>query len=238
MLKFTLITCALSLAVAAAGQQAAKPAQSPGPSSQGSQQGKPQVKLTYLNVCTPSAEEQAEIKSAFARVSGRPALGRDFEISRGRTTMENSEDSRFVRLRRDLAPESPLMTAQYSMSADPANTIETLVLRMRDPKQFHELSLEDRVSTEAAPPTTVLGVDTPVSRIRLERFSKNSIVLARCQDADQSAYEPLFREASDIMARYRKLLELRTAFRADINWLNGKPARHPAGGPAAPKKRR
>lgn len=184
------------------------------------QPGQPQVKVHYLNVCAPPAEDQAELKAALAKVSARPAFSRDFEISRGRLTMQDSPDSKFVRLRRDMAPESPLLTAQYSMSADPANTIETLVLRMRDPKQFHELSLEDRVSTVAAAPSAVLSVDTPVSRIRLERFSKNSIVLARCADADQSAYEQFFREASQIMAQYRKALALRNAFRSDIAWLN------------------
>jgi hypothetical protein len=207
-----------------AAQQPEKKTEQPQQQQQGQPQpGQPQVKVHYLNVCAPPAEDQAEIKAAFARVSATPAFSRDFEISRGRLTMQDSTDSKFVRLRRDMAPESPLLTAQYSMSADPANTIETLVLRMRDPKQFHELALEDRVSTSAAAPSAVLSVDTPVSRIRLERFSKNSIVLARCPNADQSAYEQFFRQASEIMARYRKALGLRAAFRTDIAWLNAEP---------------
>ena len=212
MLKSALfILAAVFLASIALGQQAEK---------KSDQQDQPKVKVNVLNVCAPSAEDQAEIKAAFARVSAKPAFSRDFEISRGRVTMKDSADSKFVRLRRDMAPESPLLAAQYSMSADPTNTIETLVLRMRDPKQFHELSLEDHVSTGAASPSAVLSIDTPVTRIRLERFSKNSIVLARCENADQSAYEPLFRQASEIMAQYRKALGLREAFRTDIAWLN------------------
>jgi hypothetical protein len=214
-------------AAVAAGQQAQKPAEP---------QATPPVKINVLNVCTPSAEEQAQIRKAFGTVAARPGFGRDFEISRGLVTMEDSTDSKFVRLRRDLAPQSPLMTVQYSISADPANTIETLVLRMRDPKEFHELSLEDRVSTGAASPAAVLRVDTPVTRIRLERFGKASIVLARCQGADQSAYEPLFRQASEIMSQYRKALGLRSVLKSDINWLgSARPGKH-ATSHTAPKK--
>jgi hypothetical protein len=182
----------------------------------------PPVKVNVLNVCTPSAEEQTQIKSAFSKVSAKHGFARDFEISRGRTTLQNAPESKFVRLRRDFPPEAPLMTAQYSMSTDPVTTIEILVLRMRDPsKEFHELSFEDRVSTGAAAPSAVLGMDTPVTRIRLERFSKGSIVLARCEGVDQSAYDPLFREATEIMAQYRKSLGLRDTFKSDINWLGG-----------------
>ena len=112
------------------------------------------------------------------------------------------------------------MTAQYSMSTDPKNTIEILVLRLRDAKEFHEISMEDRVSTEAAAPTTVLGTDTPPARMRIERLGKGAVALARCTDVDQSAYEPLFKQAADIMARYRGALGLRNSFRSDIEWLD------------------
>jgi len=177
------------------------------------------MKLHYLNVCRPTPEEQTEIKNAFTKVAAVPAFARDFEVARGRTTLKDAPDSVFVRLRRDMAPDSPLMTTQYSMSTDQTNTVEVLVLRSRDAKEFHELSFEDAVSSGAASPVTVLGVDTPVTRIRLERFGKKSIVLARCPDADQSEYETMFRAASDLMGRYRKALGLRTAFRTDIDWL-------------------
>lgn len=238
MLRSALIIIVLLAGFAAAQQpeKHAEQSQQEQPKQGQGQPEQPQVKVHYLNVCAPPAEDQAELKAAFARVSAGPAFSRDFEISRGRLTMQDSEDSKFVRLRRDMAPESPLLTAQYSMSTDPTNTIETLVLRMRDPKQFHELSLEDRVSTAAAAPSAVLGVDTPVSRIRLERFSKNSIVLARCPNADQSAYEEFFRNASGIMARYRKALGLRNAFRSDIAWLSGAAAREPGARAGGQKK--
>ncbi len=180
----------------------------------------PKVKINVLNVCTPSAEEQAVLKSALARVSGNPAFAEDFEISRGRASLKDSPAAKFVRLRRDFATPSPMMTAQYSMSMDEKTTIETLVLRMRDPKEFHEISVEDRVSAGAASPLSVVATDTPAARIRIERLGKNSVVLARCETADQNVYEPLFQQASDLMAKYRAALGLRTTFRADIAWLS------------------
>lgn len=212
----------LGLAVA---QQEKKPEPTP---------GQPQVRLNYLNVCTPSAEDQAELKAAFAKVIPKPVFSRDYEISRGRATVENEPESRFVRLRRDFATGSPLLTAQYSLSVDAQNTVETLVLRMRDPKQFHEIALEDRVSTGVVQPAALLGIQTPISHIQLERFTKGSIVLAHCPNADQSAYDPLFRQATDIMGEYRTALGLRSAaFRSDISWLNTQPTKKPR--PAASK---
>ena len=220
MLKpvFTLL---ILLAVGAAQQQ---PSPTPQPSD------KPQVKVNYLNVCTPGTDEQAIIKGALAAVEAKPAFSTDFEISRGRTTLKDAPEAKYVRLRRDFAPESPLLTAQYSMSTDTTNTIEILVLRPRDPKEFLEVVMENRVSAGAAAPLAVLQSDTPTSRVRIERLSKSSAVLTRCQEVDQSAYEPFFRQASDIMAQYRAALGLRNAFRSDITWLS------PAAKSAAPKK--
>ena len=57
------------------------------------------------------------------------------------------------------------------------------------------------------------------------------------EGADQTAYEPLFRQASDIMAQYRQALGLRGAFRSDIAWLTGaSPARH--NGPPSEQKKK
>jgi hypothetical protein len=61
----------------------------------------------------------------------------------------------------------------------------------------------------------MLGANNPASRIRLERFGRSSVALARCSVAeggpapDQSAYEPLFRSASEVLANYRQLLGVR-----------------------------
>lgn len=222
------------------GQQDQKaiPPATPGVSPSPTQQpGQPPVKVNYLNVCAPGTEEQAEIKSAFARLAAKPAFASDFEVSRGRATVEDSKDSRFVRLRKDMSIESPLLNAQYSMSTDDVTLIETLVVRTRDPKQFHELSLEDRVTSGAVAAASVLGMNTPVTRVRLERFSKASIVLTRCPDQDQKAYEPLFRQATDVMSEYRKAMALRNALGSDIDWLNASPTAGPkTTSPAAKKK--
>jgi hypothetical protein len=61
----------------------------------------------------------------------------------------------------------------------------------------------------------MLSANTPVSRVKLERFGKSSIVLARCPAAegnpptDQSAYQPIFREATAMLNRYRDALGVR-----------------------------
>src|SRR5260370_12565095 len=44
--------------------------------------GQPQVKMNYLNVCTPSAEEQAGIKRAMAPGPAQPPFIQTFPISR------------------------------------------------------------------------------------------------------------------------------------------------------------
>jgi len=189
--------------------------------------GKPQVKVNLLNVCAPAAEEQAVIKGALSKVPGKPSFGKDFEISRGHTTVQDGPEAKFVRLRRDFPAESPLLTAQYSMSTDEKNMVELLVLRLRDPKEFHEIALEDRISANAASPTAILTVNTPVARVRIERIGKSSVVLARCEGADQSINDAIFQQATEIMAQYRGALGLRDSFRSDISWLSGSPK--PAG---------
>jgi len=207
-----------------------------GPQDQKPETPQPQVRLNYLHVCTPSAEEQAVLSGALGKAAGNPAFSEDFEISRGRTTLKDAPAAKFVRLRRDFAEKSPLLTVQYSMSVDEETTIETLVLRVRDPKEFYELSMEDRVSAGAASPVAVVTTDTPAVRVRVERLGKGSVVLARCE-GDQSAYEPLFKQASDIMAKYRSALGLRTAFRSDIAWLSAHKSRSGAAQPAASSRK-
>lgn len=214
---------AFLLAGAAYAQQATpSPAQTP---------AEPQVKINVMNVCTPPKEDQELLNRALAVVPAKPSFTADFEISRGHIMLKTSPDANFVRLRRDYVAESPLMTAQYSISTDVKDTVETLVLRMRDPKDFMEIVLEDRVSASAAAPATVVSADTPPSRVRIERLGKNAAGLTRCQEIDQSAYEPVFGRAAEIMAQYRAAMGLRTTFRSDIAWLSAKP-----GNSAPPKK--
>jgi hypothetical protein len=200
---------AFLLAGAAWAQQEAPPSPAQTPAE-------PQVKINVMNVCTPAKEDQELINHALAAVPAKPSFTADFEVSRGHTTLKKAPDANFVRVRRDYAADSPLMTAQYSMSADSKDTVELLVLRMRDPKEFLEIVLED----------------TPPSRVRIERLGKNAAGLTRCQEIDQSAYEPAFRRASEIMAQYRAAMGLRTAFHSDIAWLNTGP-----GSGATPRKK-
>jgi hypothetical protein len=187
-------------------------------------QQKPQVKVNMLNVCSPSHDEQEEIASALSRIPKHPSFSEDFEVDRGRSLLDPSANplanaqanasgpttaADFVRLRRDLSGGA-FSTVQYSFSRDSEQMVETLVFRVRDPKDLLQVSIEDSASsvTSAA---NMLGSSTPASRIRLERFGKSSVVLARCTSAqgtapDQSAYEPLFASASSILSAYRGIL--------------------------------
>jgi hypothetical protein len=176
-------------------------------------------------------EEQHEIASALARIPKEPLFAADFEIDRGRSSLDvgpgflqpgsgsqMSSDpgvSNWVRIRREFSVQALFSTAQYSFSTDPKNMVETLVFRVRDPKDLMQVSIEDSASAVTSP-ATMLSTSTPASRIKLERFGKSSVVLARCSGAeggpppDQSAYEPLFQSASTVLSNYRGLLGART----------------------------
>ncbi len=197
----------------------------------------PQVKVNVLNVCTPSAEEQKEIAAALARVPKQPLFAADFEISHGRSTLTDvpnflqpghaTQDSdepsvaRYVRIRREFAVQALFSSVQYSFSNDGQNMVETLVLHVRDPKDLIQVSMEDSASAISSAETMV-AANTPASRIRLERFGKSSIALARCPapesgpPPDQSAYEPLFRSASEVLANYRILLGVKHTVVAEL----------------------
>ena len=120
----------------------------------------------------------------------------------------------WVRVRREFPGATLFSNVQYSFSVDATNMVETLVLRVRDPKDLMQVSIEDSASSVASA-AAMLSASTPVSRVRLERFGKPSVALARCSGAegnpatDQSAYEPIFRAASSIMERYRDALGAR-----------------------------
>ena len=179
----------------------------------------PPVKVNILNVCTPSADDQQELKAALGRLPKAPAFATDYEISRGVSTVEEGKSAKYVRLRRDLKSDSPLSTVQYSLSVDRESTIETLVFRGRDVKDLLALSIEDKLSTEASKPATVVQSDTPASRIRVERVGKTTLALSRCHNVDQSQYEPIFAQASSVLSDYRRLLKPRTMLSSDIAWL-------------------
>jgi hypothetical protein len=188
----------------------------------------PQVKVNVLNVCSPSADDQKELSAALSKLPLKPVFVTDYEISRGRSTLDESTSipgmqplpagvkstANWVRVRHEFPASSPYSNVQYSFSVDEANMVETLVLRVRDPKDIMQVSIEDSASavTSAA---AMLAANTPVSRIKLERFGKSSVVLSRCSGGDgnpapnQSAYEPIFHSASAAMNRYREILHAR-----------------------------
>jgi hypothetical protein len=202
----------------------------------------PQVKVNVLNVCSPSPEEQREIASALARVPKQPLFGVDFEIDRGKSSLEvgpgflqpgsgsqmasDPGTANWVRIRREFSVQALFSTVQYSFSSDPKNMVETLVFRVRDPKDLMQVSIEDSASAVTSP-GTMLATSTPASRIKLERFGKSSVVLARCSASqggpapDQSAYEPLFQNASAVMTNYRGLLGARNTVPEELARLSG-----------------
>jgi hypothetical protein len=167
----------------------------------------PQVRVNILNVCTPSEEEQQEIRKGLASIPAAK-FAPDFEISRGLTSVPDAPNAKYVRVRHEFAASIPFIAAQYSLSLDEKSTIEDLVFRTRDPKDVIQVQLEDTIAG-AHDPKTVLATDTPVNRIKLERFGKSSVGLSRCPAADQTAYEPLFQQASAVMSRYRTALGIK-----------------------------
>jgi len=196
---------------------------------------KTQVKINYLNVCAPSVEEQKELSGALARIPAHPRFSEDFEVSRGRTSLteppiklagvETEEapaaaggTSKWVRVRREFAADSPFVSVQYSVSVDQKNIVETLVFRSREAKDVIQTSLEDSVSA-SSDPLQVLKVDTPVDRVRIERFGKSSVVLTRCPSADQKTYQPLFDQGSSVLAHYRGMLGVQQIVPADLKRL-------------------
>jgi hypothetical protein len=203
---------------------------------------KPQMKVNVLNVCTPSAEEQKEIAAALARIPKEPLFGADFEVSRGRSTLEDMPNflqpvrgnhapgepsvASYVRIRREFSVQALFASVQYSFSNDGQNMVETLVMHVRDPKDLIQVSLEDSASAVASA-EAMLTANTPASRVRLERFGKSSVALARCMASegqpapDQSAYEPLFRDASNVLANYRRLLSVGTIVPGELAKISG-----------------
>jgi hypothetical protein len=162
------------------------------------------MRVNILNVCAPGGDEQKEIAAALARVPSRPAFGPDYEVTRGHTSLtEGASD--WVRIRREYPKSTPLLAAQFVFSVEANHDKESLVFYSREARGVMQVALEDEVVAGTSP-ASVLAAGTPVSHIRIERFGKSSVVLARCPNVDQSAYEPLFRSASQLMLVYRSAL--------------------------------
>lgn len=179
------------------------------------QPAQPQIKVNYLNVCAPPDADKAEILTALNHLPVSPHFSTDFEVARGRTSAAadavsagpgakpgTPEISRWIRIRKEFAEGSPYLNAQYAFSLTGNKVEELLVFRIRDPKDVMQVSISDEVES-LTNPAQIASLRTPADRIRLERFAKSSLVLTRCKGADQSAYEPLFQKASEILNAYR-----------------------------------
>ncbi|HEY3927869.1 MAG TPA: hypothetical protein VGL89_05820 [Candidatus Koribacter sp.] len=224
-LIFAAIVCSSSLFA-----QVQTPA-SPEAQQQPSAPGQPKVQVNVLNVCNPSEADTKEIQSALSRIPKEPKFARDFEISRGRSTLSEqanvlqampapSEEagspvSDWVRIRHEFGAMSAFANAQYSFTTDEQGAIENLVLRLREPKELVQVSLSDTVTTTQSP-KEIVNANTPADRIRLERFGKSSVVLARCPQGDQSKYNYLFDTASTILSNYRAAMNVRSTVPLDM----------------------
>ena len=186
-----------------------------------------QVQIHVMNVCTPSDEEKQGISTALGRIPLHPRFAPDFEVSRGRSTFPDAPISTWARIRREFAPDSPFSNVQYSMSTDEKALIETLVFRLRDPKDVLAVTIEDRMSAVTTP-AAALANDTPPTRVKIERFGKNSLGLSRCEQADQAAYAPLFTTAGQILAGYRKLLAVRSTVPGELARAAARDKRSPS----------
>jgi len=211
------------------------PAQPPAQSKQ------PEIHVTYLNVCTPSEEETKELSSALERIPLKPPFSGDFEVARGRSSATGGEiaarltggnvpPATWVRLRREMA-SGFFANVQYTMTRDDTGLSEVLVFRVRDPKELMQIAFTDSVTR--AEPATVLATDTPVARVKLERFGKSSVGLSRCPAVDQKQYQALFQRASQVMAAYRSLLGARKTVPAEFARLGNPRPRAAAPKPAA-----
>src|SRR5207253_10920589 len=190
----------------------------------------------------------------------QPLFAPDFEVDRGRTSMQENpnflqsgqsahvssgdDTANWVRIRREFSVQALFSTVQYSFSTDPKNMVETLVFRVRDPKDLMQVSIEGSASAVTTP-AAMLTTNTPATRIKLERFGKSSVVLARCYatdtgpaPADRSAYEPLFQSASTIVANYRGLLGARRMVPEELARLGAGASskRNPLGKKSAARK--
>lgn len=193
-------------------------------------QPKTQVRVNYLNVCSPSDVDKTEIQAAIDRLPAKPAFAVDYEIAHGKSTITDdavmagprtkvSEGpapvSSWVRIRKEFPEKSAFSNVQYSFSVADNRGVETLIFRLRDPKELLQVSISNS-ATALKNPAQMVATKTPADRIRIERFGKSSAVLARCKDSDQAAFEPLFQKASSILNLYREILNARHIVPTDL----------------------
>lgn len=212
----TVVLAMLSVAAVTAGAQEA-----PGP--------KTKFQVNFLNTCRPAKADVEEMQRALAQVKERPRFATDFEISRGMTTLSEAEaraagvpdsaaetPSKWVRIRKEFPEKAVLTDAQYSLSMQGGEASEVLALHVRDSKEVLQILISDSVRGSAS---QAVQTDTPPDRIRIERFGRASIVLARCGGVDQSAYEPVFETAGEILRSYRTAMAVRAVVPAELERL-------------------
>jgi len=218
------VVLAASLAIACAGQTSA-------PAAPAAPDLKPKIQVNFVNSCRPSAADGEEIRRALVQLRQRPAFTADFEISRGVTTLTEEEaravgapegsagsPSAWVRVQHEFAPKSLLTDAQYSLSVDGNSVSEALVLHLRDTQTVLQVLLSNAVKGTAE---QALRAQTPPDRIRIERFGRASLVLARCGSVDQTSYEPIFDAAQQIFDDYRKAMAVRKVVPGELARLPG-----------------
>jgi len=198
------------LAAASVSAQQAQPSATP-----------PELRLNLVNSCAPGDADKGEIAAALARIPERPAFAPDFEIARGRTALKDGA-SDWVRMRRDFIPSAAFTSVQFNLDVTEGKLEETLVLHLKAGKLGEPLQISLEQEATAGSPADMLRTNTPPHRIRLERFGKPSLILARCPNVDQSAYEPLFRMAAERAAVYDAALDVLDTVPAELARLKGK----------------
>src|SRR5574341_2191216 len=195
---------------------------------------KKRVQINVINVCTPSEAEVKEMQAALARIPAKPRFSADFEIARGRSSVDSSV-ANWVRVRREFGADSPFTAAQYTMSVnlEDNSVTETLVLRLRDPKDVVQVALQSSVT--AGDPAAVLASDTPSDRISVERYGKAPLAVKRCFQADQASSQPLFQNASSLLAGYRAALRVRSFVPGDLARVGVAQKKKPQTAPAPAK---
>jgi hypothetical protein len=178
----------------------------------------PQVKVNYLNACRPSDAEAREISTALHAFAFVPRFSSEFDVTRGAQQAEHGL-VRYVRVRREFSAAASLASVQYSISTDIKGTTETLILKPRDSKQIVQLMIEHSVASGT--PSSLLASTTVADHVRLERYGASAVALARCPDADQSAFASQFSAASDELRHYKSALQSNTSLQSDLKWLDG-----------------
>jgi len=188
-----------------------------------------QLRLNVVNACTPEEPEKNEINAALTHIPEHPRFTSDYEIARGHTN-DNKGASDWVRLRREFAANSTFSSVQFLLSVSGPSIVETLVLHLKASKPGEPLQISLEHETSEGTPASILAGDAPPDRIRLERYGKPSLILARCLQSDQRAYELLFTAAASRFTQYRTAMNVRGTVTAELARMNNSSRQSPVAG--------